>query len=115
MQNRINVLFVCSKNKWRSRTAETIYKNHPQFNVKSAGTEQGAEIKVDDKLINWANVIFVMEKKHKEFLQRAFPSFSQKKISILDIPDEYKYMDAELIDMIQTCVEDFFKLDKGSD
>lgn len=113
MQNRINVLFVCSRNKWRSRTAETIYKNDPKINVKSAGTEQNALVKVDYTLVNWADVIFVMEKKHKENLQKIFPTLNQKKISILDIPDEYKYMDEELIAMIQLFVDDFFKKNKN--
>jgi protein-tyrosine phosphatase len=109
MHHRINVLFVCSRNKWRSRTAETIYKSDSKLNVKSAGTEQNAIVKVDYTLVNWAEVIFVMEKKHKEFLQRTFSLLSQDKISILDIPDEYKYMDVELIEMIQSCVNNFFK------
>lgn len=113
MQQRINVLFVCSKNKWRSRTAEMIYKNDSRLNVKSAGTEQGAKVKVDNKLINWAEVIFVMEKKHKDFLQRTFPSIVHKKVTILDIVDDYKFMDEELIEMIKLCVENFFKLEEN--
>ncbi len=101
----LNILFICSRNRWRSATAETIYQNHPWHQVKSAGTAQGARVKVNYKHINWANLIFVMEKKHK---QRLFENFEAelagKSIVILDIPDEYAYMDEELIATIETKV-----------
>lgn len=99
------VLFVCSRNKWRSLTAETIYKNSSDFNVKSAGTENSARIKVNSKLLVWANLIFVMEKHHKEKLIMNFPSETQKaNIIVLEIPDNYKFMDKELIEEIQNSV-----------
>ena len=62
----MNILFVCSRNHWRSPTAETIYKNRSGINVKSAGTEPSARIKLNSKIIEWADLIFVMEKKHKQ-------------------------------------------------
>ena len=68
----MNILFVCSRNKWRSRTAETIFKNNQKHNVKSAGTENDARIKVTEKLISWSDLIFVMEKKHRERLKEKF-------------------------------------------
>ncbi len=58
----MNLLFICSRNNWRSPTAESIYKNREGFNVKSAGTEPSARIKVNAKLIDWADTIFVMKK-----------------------------------------------------
>lgn len=62
----MNILFVCSRNQWRSPTAEAIYKNNPTVNVKSAGTEPSARIKLTAKNIAWAGVfIFVMEKRHE--------------------------------------------------
>lgn len=101
----MNILFVCSRNKWRSLTAETIFKNSSDYNVKSAGTESTARIKVNSKLINWADIIFAMEKKHKQRLKENFPALTNdKQIVVLDIPDEYKYMDNELIDIIKTSV-----------
>lgn len=100
-----NLLFVCSRNKWRSLTAETLYKNSAEYNVKSAGTEDSARIKINSKLIVWAEVIFVMEKKHREKLISKFPAeTSNKEIIILDILDNYKYMDEELIMEIKTSV-----------
>lgn len=103
-----NILFVCSRNKWRSLTAETIYKNSSECNVKSAGTEDAARIRINSKLIVWADIIFVMEKKHKQKLQEKFSTeMSDKKIIILDIPDIYKYMDPELVEEIKTSIEGY--------
>lgn len=106
----MNLLFVCSRNQWRSPTAEAIYKNHPEVMARSAGTELSARIKLSAKMINWADIIFVMEKKHKERLLNKFPIDSQQKqIIILDIPDEYKFMDTELIEEIQTRVKPYIE------
>lgn len=104
----MNILFVCSRNKWRSRTAETIFKDSQDFNVKSAGTESTARIKVTAKLIDWADIIFAMEKRHKQRLIESFPILtSDKQIIVLDIPDEYQYMDSELIEIIKTSVSSY--------
>lgn len=100
-----NILFICSRNKWRSLTAETIYKKSSLFNVKSAGTENAARIKVNAKLLQWADLIFVMEKYHKEKLFLNFPDVVKtKQIVILEIPDNYKFMDKELIEELQMSV-----------
>lgn len=104
----MNVLFVCSRNKWRSATAETIYKNHPDHQVRSAGTEPSARIKINAKLIAWADLIFVMEKKHKQRITERFADESHgKEIITLDIPDDYQYMDEELIEEIRAKVEGY--------
>jgi predicted protein tyrosine phosphatase len=94
----MNILFVCSRNKWRSLTAETIYKNHALHEIRSAGTSASARIKVNSKLINWATLIFVMETEHKKRLKENFLEELQgKDVIILEIPDEYQYMDEDLI------------------
>jgi predicted protein tyrosine phosphatase len=104
----VNILFICSRNKWRSATAETIYKNHADHQVRSAGTEPSARIKISAKLIIWADLIFVMEKKHKQRIAKRFPEeIYEKEIIILDIPDDYQYMDEELIDEIESKVADY--------
>jgi predicted protein tyrosine phosphatase len=104
----LNILFVCSRNKWRSRTAETIFKDSQAYNVKSAGTELAARVKVTAKLIDWADIIFAMEKRHKERMIENFPVLtSEKKIIVLDIPDEYQYMDSELIEIIKTAISTY--------
>lgn len=105
----MNVLFVCSRNKWRSRTAETIFKDNQDHEFRSAGTENDARIKVNEKLINWADLIFVMEKRHKQRLQDKFQQLlNNKKIVILEIEDNYRYMDEELIEILKTSVTPYF-------
>jgi predicted protein tyrosine phosphatase len=101
----MNVLFVCSRNKWRSRTAETIFKANQDHEFRSAGTENDARIKVNEKLVNWADLIFVMEKRHKQRLQDRFDQLlNDKEVIILDIEDNFEYMDEELIEMLKTSV-----------
>ncbi|RZK83435.1 MAG: protein tyrosine phosphatase [Pedobacter sp.] len=101
----MNVLFVCSRNEWRSPTAETIYKNHEFIFAKSAGTSPSARIKINQKHIDWAELIFVMEKKHRQLLEQRFGNnLDRQKIIVLNIPDEYQYMDEELIQELQTKV-----------
>jgi predicted protein tyrosine phosphatase len=105
----INFLFICSRNKWRSKTAEDIFKNVEGLNVRSAGTSSSARIKVNGKLVEWADLIFVMEKHHKQWLNQKYPaSLNGKRIIVLDIPDKYQYMDAELVNMLKTAVEPYF-------
>ncbi len=104
----MNILFVCSRNKWRSSTAETVYKSRQDHKVKSAGTEPSAKIRVSSKNILWADIIFTMEKRHRQRLIQNFPNETVgKKIIILDIEDNYKYMDIELIEIIKTSVEPY--------
>jgi protein-tyrosine phosphatase len=73
--------------------------------AKSAGTEPSARIKLTAKLINWADIIFAMEKKHKQRMVAKFPDETDgKQIVVLDIADEYQYMDQELIDTLRLSV-----------
>jgi len=102
----MNILFVCSRNNWRSPTAEAIYKGRQDLQVRSAGTEPSARIRVSSKDILWADLIFGMEKKHKQRLLEKFPDETRhKEIIILDIEDAYTYMDEELIEMIKLSVD----------
>ena len=94
------ILFVCSKNQWRSPTAQLLFKNNQQHIAKSAGTSSKARIKVNQKLIDWADVIFVMERKHKELLEKNFGS-NRKKIKGLNIEDNYQFGDPELIEILK--------------
>ena len=101
----MNILFVCSRNQWRSRTAETVFKDNQDHNVRSAGTEKDARIKVSEKLIHWADLIFVMEKRHKQRLHDRFEDLLiDKRLIILDIEDNYRYMDNELIETLKNSV-----------
>ena len=100
-----NLLFVCSRNQWRSPTAETLWRRHPDYNVRSAGTSPRARKKVGPADIRWADVVFVMEHKHKTRLKAEFARLlDYKPIHVLDIPDEYNYMDPELIEELENLV-----------
>lgn len=98
----LNVLFVCSQNRWRSPTAEQIWRKVADVSVRSAGTSRNARrsLKLED--IRWADLILVMEDKHKARICAEFRGdVTHKAIHVLDIPDEYKFMDPELIQIIQ--------------
>ena len=100
-----NLLFVCSKNQWRSPTAELLFKNHALHTAKSAGTGSTARIKNNKKLINWANIIYVMERKHKYLLHLKFPDgIKTKEIIVLNIQDKYKFGDPELTQRLKTAL-----------
>lgn len=102
----MNLLFVCSKNKWRSPTAEQLYKNHSGLNVRSAGTTSSARRVVNAADIDWADIIFVMENKHKNYINEQFRSrLGNKKLVVLDIPDDYHYMDPELISWLTDAID----------
>ncbi|HEY2582802.1 MAG TPA: protein tyrosine phosphatase [Mucilaginibacter sp.] len=97
-----NLLFICSKNQWRSSTAELLFKNHPVHQARSAGTSDKARIKVTQKLVEWADIVFVMERKHKELLAQRFPFIiSVKRLIVLNIEDNYQYGDPELITILR--------------
>ena len=106
-----NVLFICSRNKWRSPTAETVWRKHPTLNVRSAGTSPRAKITVSSADISWADVIFVMEQKHKNRLKAQFTRLLEHKtVHVLDIPDDYKYMDTELVQILEESVSSYLDL-----
>jgi predicted protein tyrosine phosphatase len=96
------VLFLCSKNKLRSPTAETIFSNVEGWEVYSAGISNDAEVHVSLEDIEWADYIFVMEKAHKTKLSSKFGSaINSQSVISLDIPDNYEYMDNELIKILK--------------
>lgn len=104
--NPMNVLFICSRNQWRSPTAEAVWRKIPGLTVRSAGTSPKARKTVTAADIRWADAIFVMETKHKQRLRAEFRQLiNHKRIEVLDIPDEYQYMDPELIEILETAAE----------
>jgi len=99
---RIKILFICSQNKWRSLTAEKIFAHKQGFHVSSAGTNSKARVKVTAGMIGWADVIVVMEKKHRNYLQVHFKDLlAEKDLHVLHIPDEYPFMDEQLIELLE--------------
>ena len=109
MQTKL--LFICSRNLWRSRTAEDIFKGTPGFEVRSAGTQPSARIRVTEGSIRWADIIFVMERKHRDILQERFPeAIMDRSLHCLNIPDDFQYMDPDLIEMLRSGVAEHISL-----
>ena len=106
---RTKILFVCSRNRRRSLTAETIFSNVPTWDVRSAGTEEGARIKVTAGHLGWADVIVVMEKRHNERLRQKHPeAFDGKTCVCFFIKDDYEFMDPELVTMLRAKMHEHF-------
>jgi predicted protein tyrosine phosphatase len=101
----LKVLFICSRNRWRSLTAEKIFDGVNGIQARSAGTEPNARIRVTSGHLSWADLIFVMEKKHLRRLQEKFPEdIAGKRIICLHVPDDYQFMQPELIDTLESAV-----------
>ena len=108
---RLNVLFVCSRNQWRSSTGEQVWRRHPRVNARSAGTSAGARRVVSAADLAWADVVLVMEEKHKSRLLAEYRGLLlHKPLHVLDIPDDYKYMDPELVELLGDPVADLLGL-----
>jgi predicted protein tyrosine phosphatase len=104
----VHLLFICSRNKWRSRTAEELYRDFPGYMARSAGTERGARQRVTEGLLGWADLIFVMESKHRDYLREKFPEvIANKRVICLRIPDDFTYNDPELIDLLKASLSSF--------
>jgi predicted protein tyrosine phosphatase len=98
----MKILFVCSQNRLRSLTAESIFDGVGGHQVRSAGTEESARVRVTAGHIGWADLIFVMEKRHLDRLHAKFrEALAGKRVVCLYIPDDYEYMDEELIDRLR--------------
>lgn len=96
-----NILVVCGRNKIRSKTAEHIFRNDNRFNIRSVGLNAASDRKIKIKDIKWANYILVMEDKYKARIVDNYQEIIKPKIFVLDISDDYKYMDAELCEVLR--------------
>ncbi len=97
----MRLLFVCARNRLRSPTAERVFATVPGVETDSAGVAPDADNPVTPELIAWADVILVMEATHKAKLTKSFSKVLRgKRVVCLDIPDEYEFMDAELVSLL---------------
>lgn len=105
-QPRLNVLFVCSRNQWRSPTAEKLYENDDRVNVRSRGTARNAVQTITANDFKWSNVILVMEDKHRKRIIASFPGESRyKPLYVLDIPDDYRFMELDLVNLVSSAAD----------
>ncbi|MBB4085659.1 Predicted protein tyrosine phosphatase [Sphingomonas carotinifaciens] len=99
------VLFVCSQNRLRSPTAEQVFSCREDLEMDSAGTNHNADNPLTAELIAWADVIFVMEKAHRnKLLPRYRAALGGKRVICLDILDDYDFMQPELVQLPKTKV-----------
>jgi predicted protein tyrosine phosphatase len=95
------VLFICGKNKLRSPTAEQVFSTWPDVEVASAGLNRDADTPVSAELLEWAELIFVMERAHQAKLRKNFRRHLRKqRVICLGIPDEFDYMEPALVDLL---------------
>lgn len=100
-----HLLFICSQNKLRSPTAEVVFSQYEGIEAISAGTNNDAETPVSADLIDWADIIFVMEKTHRNRISGKFKAWlHDKRVVVLDIPDEYDFMAPELVRLLEARV-----------
>jgi predicted protein tyrosine phosphatase len=97
-----NVLFICSQNRLRSPTAEQVFSSYSGIEVSSAGTNHDANNPVTAELLRWSDIIFVMERAHRNKLQKKFrAALNGKRIVCLEIPDEFEFMDPGLVRLLE--------------
>jgi predicted protein tyrosine phosphatase len=106
---RTNALFVCSFGRMRSLTAEHVFATRDDLYVAAAGVYADAENPVTAELLQWADIIFVMEDVHRNKLAEKFADALQgTQIVSLGIPDRYEYMDPQLVRLLKTKVSKIF-------
>ena len=107
------ILFICSANIQRSKTAEDYFAaQYPQNEYVSAGTnikmcQREGTIPLDEDLLIWADLILVMENRHLQATKKIGKGNYGKKIKVLNIPDRYKYYQPELLDLLEEKVRPY--------
>lgn len=105
------ILFVCNANQLRSPTAEKIYSDRKDLEVKSVGISQLAKQCISQEIVDWADIIFVMEKNQQNKIIRKFKGvYNKKSVINLEIPDEYEFMEESLISTLKTKLNKYIGL-----
>ena len=99
----MRVLFLCSRNRRRSPTAERLFSGRADLEVASAGLAPDAEEVVTPELLEWADLVLVMEPSHRVLLQRRFGRHLRRaRVACLDIRDDYDFMDEDLMRLLES-------------
>lgn len=97
----MRVLFLCSRNRLRSPTAEQVFASWPGVEVESAGLSRDAATPLTSELVEWAQTIFVMESNHRVKLAKEFrPYLKDQRVICLGIPDRFTLMQPELVELL---------------
>jgi predicted protein tyrosine phosphatase len=100
-----HILFICSQNRLRSPTAEQVFSARANLECASAGLNHDAENVLTPELVEWADVIFVMEKAHTAKLSSKFKQhLKNARVVCLDIPDNYEFMEPALVQLLESKV-----------
>jgi len=110
MIERPNILVVCGRNKRRSRTAEYIFKNDNRFNIRSAGLSPKSDRKISEKDLNWADLVLVMETRQRAKVRELYLNLELPDIEMLNISDDYEFMDEELVLLLTERINEILKL-----
>ena len=109
-----NILFICSRNQWRSPTAENLYRKRGDIRVRSAGTSGAGRRRVTEGDIRWADLVVAMEDRHRSRLKDRFRGGrGLPPIVVLGVPDDYGYMDPELVDLLVPAIDELLAVHFG--
>jgi predicted protein tyrosine phosphatase len=98
----IRTLFICHYNRRRSATAERVFARDPALDVRSAGTSDEALVQVNQHMLDWADVVFIMDDEQRRALERMFPGDpALARVVCLDIRDDYHFLDPELVSLLR--------------
>lgn len=99
------LLFVCRQNRKRSATAERVFCKREDLDVRSAGTAADALVRVNVHMIEWADVIFIMDDDQHRWLEATFKDHpALAKVVCLDIPDTFEFLQPELVTLLEARV-----------
>ncbi|WP_111979791.1 low molecular weight protein tyrosine phosphatase family protein [Algibacillus agarilyticus] len=111
----MKLLFVCSENRLRSPTGEEVFSQYDGIDAIGCGTNKDAATTVSGDLIEWADIVFVMEKSHRNKVMKKFKDLlKNKKFVCLAIPDNYERMDPMLIKIMEDKVSLHVRLQKSN-
>lgn len=102
-----NILFICTANKDRSRTAEIYFQNQfPEHRFRSAGInkylcERHGGIHVKKYMLDVADKIICMEHVHADYIIEKIDAKYTDKIQVLNLGDTESFMTTSLIHLLE--------------
>lgn len=105
MTDKPCILFVCGRNQWRSPTAARIYAHDPRIRVRARGVSSKSRRQIRAGDVEWADLILVMENRYKSRIAATYRKLCLPPVESLDIPDDFEFMDTELISRIKSGTE----------
>ncbi len=106
-----HLLFVCTANRQRSPTAADLFSDDERYEARSCGVQAHECTRCDESLVEWADVIFCMQRWHRDALMRNIPGASETRIEVLDIPDRYRRGESHLVMLLRERLQDWLQED----